>query len=373
MRRWPIALGVVLVAAGAAAVISGVTPSLRGRVPQSDLVTQYCVGCHNDAELAGGVTFQHLRPEQLAADADLGEAVVRKLRTGLMPPLGEPRPERTVLDGLAASLEAGLDAEWARAPNPGLRPLARLNRTEYANAIRDLLRYDATAIVSTLPPDASGEWFDNDALALGVSPTLLEGYATAAMQIGRRAVGDRTMGHAEVRYSATPGAAQRKPIAGLPLGTRGGLAVEHTFPLDAEYELAVSASIPAAGWDNPTGALVYCDGPAVDVTFNGTPVAADNPRRFRWRQRAVSRRGCARWGRSSADDHRPVRFNRCRRHAEPARDLRLPARLCSGRAAVRGANSRAACDARVSSARCSRQCGASGAHALLRARARGGR
>jgi hypothetical protein len=283
MRRWPIALGVLLVAAGAAAVVSGVAPSLRGRSPHTDVLARYCVGCHNDAELAGGVTFQHLRPERLAADADLGEAVVRKLRTGLMPPLGEPRPERAVLDGFAASLEAGLDAASARAPSPGSRPLARLNRTEYANAIRDLLHYDATAIVSTLPPDAAGEWFDNDALALGVSPTLLEGYATAAMQIGRRAVGDRTMGHGEVRYPALPGAAQRKPIAGLPLGTRGGLAVLHNFPLDAEYELVVSASIPAAGWDNPTGALVYCDGPTIDVTFNGAPVAVDNPRRFRLR------------------------------------------------------------------------------------------
>jgi hypothetical protein len=286
MPRWSVTLGFVFaaVAAGVAVVRVGLLPSSWfADGADGEILGRYCAGCHNDAERAGGVTFQHLAPEQLAADADLGEAVVRKLRTGLMPPLGEPRPERAVLNGFAALLEAGLDAAWARAPNPGLRPLARLNRTEYANAIRDLLQYDAIAIVSTLPPDASGAWFDNDALALGVSPTLLEGYATAAMQIGRRAVGDRTMGHGEVRYSAMPGAAQRKPMAGLPLGTRGGLAVEHTFPLDAEYELVVSASIPAAGWDNPTGALVYCDGPTVDVTFNGAPVAVANPRRFRLR------------------------------------------------------------------------------------------
>jgi mono/diheme cytochrome c family protein len=283
LRRWPIALGVAFAALAAGAVVIRFAGPLASGSAESELLGQYCAGCHNDAERAGGVTLQHLDPAQLAADADLGEAVVRKLRTGLMPPLGEPRPERAVLDRLAASLETGLDAAWARAPNPGLRPLARLNRTEYANAIRDLIQYDATAIVSTLPPDASGAWFDNDALALGVSPTLLEGYATAAMQIGRRAVGDRTMGHGEVRYSAMPGAAQRKPIAGLPLGTRGGLAVEHTFPLDAEYELVVSASIPAAGWDNPTGALVYCDGPTLDVTLNGAPVAVANPRRIRLR------------------------------------------------------------------------------------------
>jgi hypothetical protein len=103
------------------------------------------------------------------------------------------------------------------------------------------------------------------------------------MQVSRRAVGDRTMGHGETRYTATPGAAQRAPIDGLPLGTRGGLVVEHTFPLDATYELVVSAAIPAAGWENPTGALVYCDGPAIDVAFNGAPVAVENPRRFRLR------------------------------------------------------------------------------------------
>jgi hypothetical protein len=103
------------------------------------------------------------------------------------------------------------------------------------------------------------------------------------MQISRRAVGDRTMGHGETRYAATPGAAQRAPIEGLPPGTRGGLVAVHTFPLDAEYEFVVSASIPAAGWQNPTSALVYCDGPSIDVTFNGAPVAAENPRRFRLR------------------------------------------------------------------------------------------
>jgi hypothetical protein len=283
MRRWPIALGVVLAAVAAAAVIGGIAPPLARSAAEHEVLGRYCVGCHNDAELAGGVTFQRLRFEQLVADAKLGEAVVRKLRTGLMPPLGEPRPARAVLDGFASSLEAGLDAAWARAPVPGVRPLARLNRAEYANAIRDLLAYDASAIASTLPPDATGAWFDNDALALSVSPTLLEGYATAAMQIGRRAVGDRTMGHVEVRYAASPGGAQRTPLEGLPLGTRGGLAVDHTFPLDAEYEFVVAASIPARGWNNPTGSLVYCDGPAIDVTFNGAPVEVDNPRRFRLR------------------------------------------------------------------------------------------
>ena len=254
MRRWPIALGFAFVAlaAGVIAIRGGGLP-LRGSpaMRRAKSLDRYCVGCHNDPELAGGVSFESLDREELAGHADVWEAAVRKLRTGLMPPLGEPRPERAVLDAFAASLEAGLDAAWARAPNPGTRPLARLTRTEYANAIRDLLAYDASAIASTLPPDATVGGFDNNAAALGVSPTLLEGYATAAMQIGRRAVGDRTMGHGETRYTALPGAAQRAPIEGLPLGTRGGLAVEHTFPLDAEYELRRVRRDPGRGLEQP--------------------------------------------------------------------------------------------------------------------------
>jgi hypothetical protein len=286
MRRWPIVAGIAFAAAaaGVLAVRGGVLPlPWYSGGAQGELLDRYCVGCHNDLELAGGVSFEGVDRERVARDADVWEAAVRKLRTGLMPPLGEPRPAREVLDGFAASLEAKLDAAWAAAPNPGTRPLARVNRTEYANAIRDLLAFDASAIVNALPPDAAVAAFDNNAEALSVSPTLLEGYASAAMQISRRAVGDRTMGHGETRYTAMPGAAQRALIDGLPLGTRGGLAVEHTFPLDATYELVVSAAIPAAGWDNPTGALVYCDGPKLDVTFNGAPVVADNPRRFRLR------------------------------------------------------------------------------------------
>ncbi len=288
MRRWPIAAGIAF-AALAAGVVVVELPWLVGG-GHDEVLGRYCVECHNDLERAGDVSFESLDRNDLATHAAIWEAAVRKLRTGLMPPLGKPRPERAVLDAFAASLENGLDDAWARAPNPGTRPLARLNRTEYANAIRDLLAFDAAAIVSTLPPDATVGGFDNNAEGLSVSPTLLEGYATAAMQISRRAVGDRTMGHGETRYAATPGAAHRAPLDGWPLGTRGGLAVEHTFPLDATYEFVVSAAIPAAGWNNPTGALVYCDGPKVDVTFNGAAIAVENPRRFRLRVPAGQQR-----------------------------------------------------------------------------------
>jgi hypothetical protein len=274
----------IIVIVAAAVIIGGVVALRRHSAPQHwQVVERYCLGCHNEVDVSGGLAFEGLDRTDVAADAAAWEAVVRKLRTGLMPPKGEPRPDRGVLDGMAEGLERELDAAAARAPNPGAKPLARLNRTEYANAIHDLLGFDASAIASTLPPDASADGFDNIAAALSVSPTLLEGYSLAAMQIGRRAVGDRTMGHGETRYPAAGGSAQRRHVEGLPLGTRGGLTLEHNFPLDAEYELTVQAALPQAGWNNPTGRLVYCDGPSVELTFNGAPIELDARRRARLR------------------------------------------------------------------------------------------
>ena len=226
--------GVIGAAVVAAAVaVGGGFVALRLHTSPAHLpvVDRYCLGCHNDVDFAGGLALEALDRSRIGADAEVWEAVVRKLRTGLMPPTGEPRPERAVLDALAEELERELDAAAGATPNPGAKPLARLNRTEYANAVEDLLAFDATAIAGALPPDAAVDGFDNIAAALSVSPTLLEGYALAAMQIGRRAVGDRTMGNGETRYAAAGGAAQRRHLEGLPLGTRGGLAVEHHFPL----------------------------------------------------------------------------------------------------------------------------------------------
>jgi hypothetical protein len=254
------------------------------------VLDEYCVGCHNDDDLAGGVSFKKIDRNDVGRNAKVWEAASRKLRAGLMPPKGERRPERDVLDSAAGWFEHELDEAWVRAPNPGSKPLARLNRTEYANAIRDLLDYDAGAIAATLPADVSVAGFDNIASALSVSPALLEGYALAAMQISRRAVGDLSMGHSETRYAAPAGSAQQRHIEGLPLGTRGGVAVEHNFPLDAEYEIAVQAFLPTAGWANPTGQLVWCDGPSVELAFNGAPLALDEHRRIRLRVLAGTQR-----------------------------------------------------------------------------------
>jgi hypothetical protein len=274
---------VVVIGGGAWLYRASWGPSGTNTGPRWDVLDEYCADCHNSADLAGGFSFSALARADFGANAETWEAAVRKLRTGFMPPKGEPRPERAVLDATASWVEHELDAVWARSPSTGTRPLARLNRTEYANAIRDLLDYEPGAIAAALPADPTVGGFDNIAASLEVSPTLLEGYALAAMQISRRAVGDLSMGHSEVRYAAAGGGAQEHHIDGLPLGTRGGITAEHNFPLDAEYELAVQAVLPSAGWGNPTGQLIWCDGPTVDAAFNGAPITLDERRRIRLR------------------------------------------------------------------------------------------
>ena len=181
-----------------------------------------------------------------------------------------PRPERAVLDAFAAGLEARLD----RANPPGAHPdapaLHRLNRTEYANAIRDLLAIEVD-VKTLLPSDDSNEGFDNLAEALTVSPSLVQGYVAAAMKISRQAVGDRSVAPSQVTYSAPGQQTHDKHIEGLPLGTRGGLLVNHLFPLDAEYEFSVGG----AGGGGGLG------GSALDVTIDGEPIAVRTPRSFR--------------------------------------------------------------------------------------------
>src|SRR5690606_1329671 len=148
---------------------------------------------------------------------------------------GQPRPEPAALDGMVQWLGTGLDLAWDVTPNPGVEPVSRLNRSEYANAVRDMLSFDAGNLVRTLPADATAAGFDNIAEALSMSPTLLEGYLSVAMQISRQAVGDVATAPTQVEYRANGGSSQQAYVEGLPLGTRGGMKVEHYFPVDAEY------------------------------------------------------------------------------------------------------------------------------------------
>ena len=226
---------------------------------QNALVTQYCAGCHNEKAKAGGLALDRLDADNPAPNAEIWEKVIRKLQTGMMPPVGARRPERTALDGFAAKIAAGIDEAAAARPNPGTTALHRLNRTEYGNAIRDLLALDVDA-TTLLPPDDSSEGFDNVADVLGVSPALLERYVSAASKISRIAVGDPSISPLTTTYRLAGNFSQTKHIEGLPLGTRGGILIHHTFPLDAEYVLKIKG----------TGGIPYDRRTEdVEVTVNG--------------------------------------------------------------------------------------------------------
>ena len=204
---------------------------------QKALLDQYCVVCHSDKGKAGNLSLQSVDIHAVGDHPEIWEQVIRKLRAGMMPPPGMPRPPLAKYEQLRDWLEAEIDRKAAAHPNPGSVVLHRLNRTEYANAIRDLLdlQMDVTTL---LPPDDSARGFDNVAGSLTISPTLLEAYMTAATRIARMAVGYWKSPTAAA-YIAPPDSSQNQHIEGLPFGTRGGMAVRHTFPSDGEYQFSV--------------------------------------------------------------------------------------------------------------------------------------
>jgi len=201
------------------------------------LVETYCTDCHNLEDFSGGFAFDLLTPDAIHDDADLWEEVVRKLRGGMMPPPGEPRPEMNELNTLIAGLEQALDESAMDNPNPGAPVLHRMNRSEYANAVRDLLDLPLDT-KGLFPADDSSNGFDNVASVLGVSPALMQAWVNTAAKVSRLAIGDLTTSAVITNYQ--PGAvSQSQHIEGLPLGTRGGARIEHIFPLDAEYEISI--------------------------------------------------------------------------------------------------------------------------------------
>jgi len=238
-------------------------------VPDEAFLKQYCVTCHNDRVKAGALTLASLDVAAVEGHADVWEKVVRKLRTGMMPPEGVPKPPAAARAAFTGALEASLDRAATRRPDPGTPALHRLNRVEYANAVRDLLALDVD-VTALLPPDDSAAGFDNIADVLGVSPALIEGYAAAAASISRRAIGSPTIGLDRTTYRMPGDVSQEAHVDGLPLGTRGGFVVTHTFPLDAEYDLQVGQA-GGARLGGPPAA-----GPRSDdlyVTLDGTRVA----------------------------------------------------------------------------------------------------
>ena len=215
------------------AVLGSSAAAAQAQVDWS-LVDEYCTYCHDLDNFAGSTALDLLARDALIGDADTWELVIRKVRTGMMPPAGRPRPPRAEIDAFTHALGAALDTEYARAPNPGSEGLARLNREEYRNAIRDLFHFDASHIVANIPAESAGEGFDNNIELLSVSPTLIDAYASAAMRISREVVGDLSLIPSDVEYTAAEGSAE-----GVPLGSRGGFAITHNFPLDARYQFTV--------------------------------------------------------------------------------------------------------------------------------------
>jgi hypothetical protein len=195
---------------------------------------RYCVSCHNDKAKTAGLSLETADLSNVGANPDLWEKVVRKVRVGMMPPQGAPSPDVPMRASLVASLTTALDAHAAAHPNPGRALVHRLNRTEYGNAIRDLLALEVDA-ASLLPADDSAYGFDNVADVLGVSPVLLERYMSAAGKVSALAVGDPEIGEASETFRVRQDASQDRHVEGLPIGTVGGMLARTTLPLDGEY------------------------------------------------------------------------------------------------------------------------------------------
>jgi Protein of unknown function (DUF1592)/Protein of unknown function (DUF1588)/Protein of unknown function (DUF1587)/Protein of unknown function (DUF1585)/Protein of unknown function (DUF1595) len=205
---------------------------------QSALLGKYCVTCHNERLRTGGLELDKMDLAQIHEGAATWEKVLRKLRGGMMPPQGMPRPDAATLATFTSWLETSLDREGMAHPNPGRASLHRLNRTEYANAIRDLLALEID-VTSLLPADDESDGFDNIADVLKVSPSLLEQYLSASRKVSSLAVGDPSTAPISDLYRVPPDLAQDEQIEGLPLGTRGGVLIRHNFPLDADYQFSV--------------------------------------------------------------------------------------------------------------------------------------
>jgi len=253
-----------------AAAVFGQTASPSGAVsPQRAFLNQNCAGCHNDKLKSGGITMTKLDVAHPDQTAELAEKVIRMLQAGMMPPAGMPRPNAAAQKTFVTTLQAGIDQVALAHPNPGRTALHRLNRTEYANTIRDLLAVDVD-VSSMLPADDMSHGFDNMADVLSVSPALMEGYMRAAGKISREAVGDPDALALTTTYSIPRVLNQTRHIDGTPFGTRGGTVVNHDFPADGEYTFKLGF------YYSPTGPLFGLNqgpGQQIEVAIDGARVA----------------------------------------------------------------------------------------------------
>jgi cytochrome c551/c552 len=260
LRRFAVLLATTMVTAAAGAAAQG------GSVDSGALIDKYCTECHNSNDYAGGLDLQDVSAHTVADTPEIGEKLIKRLRAGMMPPAGKERPQYDVVQKLAQSLEQSIDlraaAKGVHLPAPGLH---RLNRTEYTNAIRDLLALNINA-AKFLPSDDSSHGFDNMAGTLTTSPALMEAYLSAAGKISRLAIGTETAPTLAV-FDAPHDTSQNGYVEGLPFGTRGGMLIEHEFPADGEYSFTVKGM---TGYF--TAVLGNVKGEQLEVTVDGKRV-----------------------------------------------------------------------------------------------------
>src|SRR5688572_3917414 len=201
------------------------------------VLTQYCITCHNDRTKSGGLVLSAADLDNVPARADVWEKVIRKVRAGMMPPVGVPRPEQTALDSLVTHLEATIDKAALASPVLRRPAMHRLNRAEYGNAIRDLFNLEVD-VASLLPPDEEAFGFDNNALVLSISPALMERYLAAAWKISSLAVASPKITPSLETFRVRGDLSQHDHVSGLPIGTRGGIVIRHYFPVDGEYVIS---------------------------------------------------------------------------------------------------------------------------------------
>ena len=246
------------------------------------LLDQYCVTCHNERLRTADLALDTLDVDRVGRAPEVWERVVRKLRAGVMPPLPRPRPDAATYDVFTGWLEAELDRVAAANLNPGrTEAFHRLNRTEYHNAIRDLLDLDVD-VTELLPADGASYGFDNIAGVLGVSPTLLERYLTAAGKISRIAVGRPVPSATTETFRVTNDLSQDDWVEGMPFGTRGGATFRYNFPQDGEYVVRVLLARGTGGqlatFDVPHTLEVSLDNEIVQSYTVGEPPPVDAPR-----------------------------------------------------------------------------------------------
>ena len=241
--------GTSMAAADAAAPAA---PSANGGGAPADphwgFLKQYCSKCHNAEDWAGGVAFDTMAPQDIPNDAKTWEHAVTKLRGRLMPPPGNPQPPNEQVHGFVSYMENSLDAAAAHRVDAPRVAIHRMNRTEYANAVWELLRVRVNPS-QVLPPDDESNGFNNVADVLQVSPAFVDAYISSARQIAIDALGDRTAKAVGVQFGADPAVSgnQEFHVDGLPLGTRGGTSVVYNFPADGTYELSIG-NLAAALW-----------------------------------------------------------------------------------------------------------------------------